>query len=84
MLREENKEVVLMREDKTLSRLAEVDVMGTPNLRRTLVTRLAYLKPNCSKGSSTFAKYIDFAVCYENCEITVRLASVCAWKRYGS
>lgn len=39
----------LMREDKTLSRLAEVDVMGTPNLRRALVTRLAYLKPGTAR-----------------------------------
>ncbi len=39
----------LMREDKTLSRLAEVDVMGTPNLRRALVTRLAYLKPGAAR-----------------------------------
>ena len=39
----------LMREDKTLGRLAEVDVMGTPNLRRALVTRLAYLKPGTAR-----------------------------------
>ena len=39
----------LMREDKTLSRLAQTDVMGTPNLRRALVTRLAYLKPGSAR-----------------------------------
>lgn len=39
----------LIQEDKTLSRLAQTDVMGTPNLRRALVTRLAYLKPGTAR-----------------------------------
>ena len=39
----------LMEEDKVLSRLAQTDVMGTPNLRRALVTRLAYLKPGTAR-----------------------------------
>lgn len=39
----------LMQEDKTLKRLAQPDVMGTPNLRRALVTRLAYLKPGTAR-----------------------------------
>ena len=39
----------LVQEDKTLSRLAEPDVMGTSTLRRALVTRLAYLKPGTAR-----------------------------------
>ena len=39
----------LVQEDKTLSRLAQPDVMGTSNLRRALVTRLAYLKPGTAR-----------------------------------
>ena len=39
----------LLQEDKTLSRLAQPDVMGTSNLRRALVTRLAYLKPGTAR-----------------------------------
>ena len=39
----------LMQEDKTLSRLAQEDVMGSRSLRRTLVTRLAYLKPGTAR-----------------------------------
>ena len=39
----------LMEEDKTMSRLAQQDVMGTSNLRRALVTRLAYLKPGTAR-----------------------------------
>lgn len=39
----------LVQEDKTLSRLAEPDVMGTSTLRRVLVTRLAYLKPGTAR-----------------------------------
>ena len=39
----------LVQEDKTLSRLAEPDVMGTSTLQRALVTRLAYLKPGTAR-----------------------------------
>lgn len=39
----------LVQEDKTLSRLAQPDVMGTSTLRRELVTRLAYLKPGTAR-----------------------------------
>ena len=39
----------LVQEDKTLSRLAQPDVMGTSTLRRALVTRLAYLKPGTAR-----------------------------------
>ena len=39
----------LIQEDKTMSRLAQTDVMGTPNLRRALVPRLAYLKPGTTR-----------------------------------
>ena len=39
----------LVQEDKTLSRLAQPDVMGTSTLRRVLVTRLAYLKPGTAR-----------------------------------
>ena len=39
----------LIQEDKTLSRLAQPDVMGTSTLRRVLVTRLAYLKPGTAR-----------------------------------
>ncbi len=39
----------LVEEDKTLSRLAQPDVMGTSTLRRVLVTRLAYLKPGTAR-----------------------------------
>ncbi len=39
----------LVQEDKTLSRLAQPDVMGSSNLRRALVTRLAYLKPGTAR-----------------------------------
>ena len=39
----------LVQEDKTMSRLAEPDVMGTSTLRRALVTRLAYLKPGTAR-----------------------------------
>lgn len=39
----------LVQEDKTLSRLAQLDVMGTSTLRRELVTRLAYLKPGTAR-----------------------------------
>ena len=39
----------LVQEDKTLSRLAQPDVMGTSNLQRALVTRLAYLKPGTAR-----------------------------------
>ncbi len=39
----------LVQEDKTLSRLAQPDVMGTSTLQRALVTRLAYLKPGTAR-----------------------------------
>ena len=39
----------LVQEDKTLSRLAQPDVIGTSTLRRELVTRLAYLKPGTAR-----------------------------------
>ena len=39
----------LVQEDKTLNRLAQPDVMGTSNLRRALVPRLAYLKPGTAR-----------------------------------
>lgn len=39
----------LVQEDKTLSRLAAPDVMGTSTLQRALVTRLAYLKPGTAR-----------------------------------
>lgn len=39
----------LVEKDKTLSRLAQPDVMGTSTLRRVLVTRLAYLKPGTAR-----------------------------------
>ncbi len=39
----------LVQEDKTLSQLAQPDVMGTSTLRRVLVTRLAYLKPGTAR-----------------------------------
>ena len=39
----------LVQEDRTLSRLAQTDVMGSSTLRRELVTRLAYLKPGTAR-----------------------------------
>lgn len=39
----------LVQEDKTMNRLAQPDVMGTSNLQRALVTRLAYLKPGTAR-----------------------------------
>lgn len=39
----------LLQEDKTMSRLAQLDVMGPTKLRRALIPRLAYLKPGTAR-----------------------------------